>query len=169
MRSSQDVVEVESKRYGNGFHGHRRRVSKRVVSSNILYGTGARHDCVLIESDHVVQMRGKNVNIVWVGKVLGLFHTRTDGDSESIAFVRYFDVTPAKDDVTSILVCVSLNWAREGMRNEWFDIVPVASLTGVVPVVTIHYHIRGFQPEKADHEKIYYISRFFVASAEIIY
>ena len=140
-----------------------------MVSSNNFYGTGARHDCVLIDSDQVVQMRGKNVNILWVGKVLGLFHICIDEDIESIAFVRYFDVIPAKDDVTSILGCASLKWAREGLANVWFDIVPVASLTGVVPVVTTDYQIRGLQPEKAEHEKKCYINTFFVPSAEIIY
>ena len=169
MPSAQDVVVVESNSYGIAYRSHRRRVSQRVVSSSNFYGTGARHDCVLIDSDQMIEKRGKNVNIVWVGKVLGLFHTRLDGENEAIAFVRYFDVIPVNDDVTSILGCVNLKWAREGSTNEWFDIVPLASLTGVVPVLTIDYKIRGLTPEKPDHDKIFHINRFFAASAEMVY
>ena len=167
--SSQDMVILESNSYGIAYQAHRRRVSQRVVSSNNFYETGAMHDCVLIDSDEMIQMRGTNVNIAWVGKVLGLFHTRVDGENEAIAFVRYFDVIPPNDDVTSILGCFNLKLAREGITNEWFDIVPVASLTGAVPVLTIDYPIRGLAPEKGDHEKIFHINRFFAASAEIVY
>ena len=153
MPSSQDVVVLESNSYGIAYQAHRRRVSQRVVSSNDFYVAGARHECVLIDSDEMIQMRGNKVNIAWVGKVLGLFHTRVDGENEAIAFVRYFDVIPPNDDVRSIPGCVNLRWAREGITNEWFDIVPVESLTGVVPVLTIDYPIRGLEPEKADAAK----------------
>ena len=161
MPSSQDVVVIESNSNGIAYQAHQRRVSQRVVSSNDFYGTGARHECVSIDSDEMIQIRGNNVNIAWVGKVLALFHTRVDGENEAIAFLRYFDVIPPKDDVTSILGCVNLKWAQEGITNEWFDIVSVASLTGVVPILTINYPIRGLAPEKPDHEKFFHINRFF--------
>ena len=161
--TSRDVVRVNDS-YGIIRRKVQRKVSQRLVSSGNFYGKGPRNDCVLIESDVPAKGKGK---FLWVGKVLGLFHMHTGHDVEQVAFVRYFDVVPASNDAMKILGCVNLRWAGEGKRAQWFDIVPVASLCGVVSVLTIDYPIRGLTTEKTDGEKRFHINRFFTDSAEI--
>ena len=163
--TSKDVVRVNTS-YGISSRQVQIKLSQRLVASGNFYGTGPRNDCALIESEVAPNGKGK---ILWVGKVLGLFHIREGHDIEQTAFVRYFDVVPASNEAMRILGCVNLRWSGEGQRAQWFDIVPVASLSGVVSVLTIDYPIRGLCAEKAENEKTFHINRFFTDSAEIKY
>ena len=72
-----------------------------------------------------------------------------------------------------ILGFVNLKWAgfdEEGRKeSEWYDIVPVAALRGVVPVLTIDYKAGGLVNEKPDSKKVYHINRFYTDTGEIEY
>lgn len=154
-----------------------RTVSQRIVSSGDFYGTGKRQDCVLIESDQSsTPLKGSRKRIerfAWVGKVLGLFYLHQEDEVESVAFVQYFDVVPAVDLPMEKLGCVNLQWSggenNKGETAAWFDIVPLDSIRGVIPVLTVDYPVRGIVKEKAEQKKFFHINRFFFDSAELVY
>ena len=156
--TSKDVVRVEGGGYGIKYKDPLQKVSQRIVPSGSFYETEPRKDCVLVESEQAADCKGKKFRVTLEAKVLGMVHLDADGHPEAVAFVRYFDVIPPIDDVMRRLGCVNLSWSGGGTRPQWFDIVPVPSLTGVVPALTIG-HVTQIATEKAVHEKIFHFNK----------
>ena len=126
-----------------------------------------------------VLLKGENGTepVVWVARILALFHISTYGWKHECAFVQYMQSTQPIDAVDRELKCLCLRWATEDEIDhtlsdvpddgqpvevgKWFGIEHVDSIMGSVHVVRSNFTVHPFTPEIPWSHHRFYVNRFY--------
>ena len=104
---------------------------------------------------------------------------RNTSKNEEMLYVQYMQVTPPIDNVEKALNCVYLRWATDDEVDhtvstqpvrtisvgEWFGMIPVGAVKGVVHVLRSNMAVHPFTKEKPWPTHRFYLNRFYCAGS----